>query len=76
MPEDFKAGDPKLYLTAVAASIPMFSKTGLMDPKGAKAVHDVFAQFEADVANAKIDVTQTYTNAFVEAAAKKAGAKH
>jgi NitT/TauT family transport system substrate-binding protein len=76
MPEDYKAGDPKLYLSAVAASIPMFSKTGLMDPKGAQAVHDVFAQFEADVKNAKIDVTKTYTNAFVEAAAKKAGAKH
>jgi NitT/TauT family transport system substrate-binding protein len=76
MPEDFKAGDPKLYLAAVANSIPMFSKTGLMDPKGAQAVHDVFAQFEPAVAEAKIDVTKTYTNAFVEAAMKKGGAKH
>jgi sulfonate transport system substrate-binding protein len=76
MPEDFKGGDPKLYLAAVANSIPMFSKTGLMDPKGAQAVHDVFAQFEPDVANAKIDVTKTYTNAFVEAAMKMSGTKH
>lgn len=76
MPEDYKAGDPKLYLSAVANSIPMFSKTGLMDPKGAQAVHDVFAQFEADVKNAKIDITKTYTNKFVEAATKKMGGKH
>jgi NitT/TauT family transport system substrate-binding protein len=75
MPEDFKGGDPKLYLAAVANSIPMFSKTGLMDPKGAKAVHDVFAQFDPAIAEAKVDVTKTYTNAFVEAAAKKSGAK-
>ena len=76
MPEDYKGGDPKLYLSAVANSIPMFSKTGLMDPKGAQAVHDVFAQFDKAVADAKIDITKTYTNKFVEAAMKKSGAKH
>ncbi|HEX7005610.1 MAG TPA: ABC transporter substrate-binding protein, partial [Alphaproteobacteria bacterium] len=47
-----------------------------MDPKGAEAVHDVFARFDPAIAAAKIDVTKTYTNAFVEAAAaKKGGAK-
>jgi NitT/TauT family transport system substrate-binding protein len=76
MPEDYKGGDPKLYLAALTDSIPMFSKTGLMDPKGAEAVHDVFARFDPAIAAAKIDVTKTYTNAFVEAAAaKKGGAK-
>jgi NitT/TauT family transport system substrate-binding protein len=75
MPEDFKGGDANLYLAAVKNSIPMFSKTGLMDPKGAVAVRDVFAQFESAVAEAKIDVTKTYTNAFVEAAMKKHGVK-
>ncbi len=75
MPEDYKGGDAALYLAAVKNSIPMFSKTGLMDAKGAVAVHDVFAQFDAGVAQAKIDVTQTYTNAFVEAAMKKLGVK-
>ena len=75
MPEDYKAGDAALYLAAVKNSIPMFSRTGLMDPKGAVAVHDVFAQFESGIAEAKIDVTKTYTNAFVETAMKKHGVK-
>jgi len=73
MPEDFKGGDPKLYLGALSNSLAMYSKTGLMDPKGAQAVHDVFAQFDPTIAEAKIDVTDTYTNAFVEAAMKKLG---
>lgn len=75
MPQDYKGSDATLYLAAVKNSIPMFSKTGLMDPKGAKAVHDVFAQFDPAVAQAKVDVTKTYTNAFVEAAMKKYGVK-
>ena len=76
MPEDYKGKDAKLYLEALTNSIPMYSKTGLMDPKGAQAVHDVFAQFDKSVADAKIDITKTYTNAFVEAAMKKMGGKH
>jgi NitT/TauT family transport system substrate-binding protein len=75
MPEEYKGNDAKLYLAAVKNSIPMFSKTGLMDPKGAQAVHDVFAQFDPAVAQAKVDVAKTYTNAFVEAAMKKHGVK-
>jgi sulfonate transport system substrate-binding protein len=76
MPEDYKGKDAKLYLAALTNSIPMYSKTGLMDPKGAQAVHDVFAQFDEAVADAKIDITKTYTNKFVEAAMKMSGAKH
>jgi NitT/TauT family transport system substrate-binding protein len=76
VPAEYKGENAELYLAALKNSLPMFSRTGLMDPKGAIAVHDVFAQFEADVAAAKIDVTKTYTNAFAEAAAKKIGAKN
>jgi NitT/TauT family transport system substrate-binding protein len=41
-----------------------------MDPKGAKAVLDVFSQSSEAVAKAKIDLSKTYTNKFVEVAAK------
>ena len=41
-----------------------------MDPKGAKAVLDVFSQSNPDVAKANIDLSKTYTNKFVEQAAK------
>ena len=41
-----------------------------MDPKGAQAVLDVFAQSSAEIAKANIDLSKTYTNKYVEAAGK------
>ena len=73
MPKEFIGEDPDLYLSALKNTIPMYSKTGLMDPKGAQAVLDVFSQSSPEVAQANIDVSKTYTNEFVEKAAQKLG---
>jgi NitT/TauT family transport system substrate-binding protein len=53
----------------------MYSKTGMMDPKGAQAVLDVFSQSSPAIAKAHIDLSKTYTNTFVEQANKKMGMK-
>jgi NitT/TauT family transport system substrate-binding protein len=45
-----------------------------MDPKGADAVLAMFSVGSPEVAKANIDVTKTYTNAFVERALKTTGA--
>ena len=73
MPEDLVGPDKALYLAALKNTIPMYSTTGRMDPKGAEAVLSVFSQSSPDVANAKIDLSKTYTNKFVEQAAEKLG---
>jgi NitT/TauT family transport system substrate-binding protein len=73
MPEEFVGADKALYLAALKNSIPMYSTTGRMDPKGAEAVLAVFAQSSPDVAKAKIDLSKTYTNRFVEQASQKTG---
>ena len=65
--------DKALYLAALKNTIPMYSTTGRMDSKGAQAVLDVFAKSSPEVAKAKIDLSRTYTNAFVERAAQKLG---
>ena len=70
MPSELVGQDKAGYLEALKNTMPMFSQTGLMDPKGAKAVLDVFSQSSPDVAKANIDLSKTYTNKFVEAAAK------
>jgi NitT/TauT family transport system substrate-binding protein len=70
MPEELVGADKALYLAALKNTIPMFSQTGLMDPKGAKAVLDVFSQSSEAVAKANIDLSKTYTNKFVEQALK------
>ena len=75
MPEDMVGGDKALYLAALKNTIPMYSTTGRMDPKGAQAVLDVFSQSSPEVKNAKIDLSKTYTNKFVEAAQGTTGAR-
>jgi NitT/TauT family transport system substrate-binding protein len=75
MPDNLVGPDKALYLAALKNTIPMYSTTGRMDPKGAQAVLDVFSQSSPEVKNAKIDLSKTYTNKFVEAAAGTTGAK-
>ena len=71
MPVDLVGPNKELYLAALKNTIPMYSTTGMMDPKGAAAVLAVFSQSSPDVANAKIDLSKTYTNKFVEQAGAK-----
>lgn len=73
MPTEMIGPDPSLYLAALKNTISMYSKTGLMDRRGAEAVLAVFSQSVPEVANAHIDVTKTYTNAFAERADAKFG---
>ena len=67
MPEGLVGADKALYLASLKNTIPMYSTTGRMDPKGAQAVLDVFSQSSPEVKNAKIDLSKTYTNKYVEA---------
>jgi NitT/TauT family transport system substrate-binding protein len=70
MPPNLVGPDKAGYLSALKNTIPMYSTTGKMDPKGAAAVLAVFSQSSPEVAKANIDVSKTYTNKFVEAAGK------
>ena len=73
MPDELVGPDKALYLAALKNTMPMYSDTGRMDPKGAQAVLDVFSQSVPEVANAKIDLSKTYTNRFVEQALTTTG---
>ena len=73
MPPEIVGKDKALYLAALKNTIPMYSETGLMDPKGAAAVLAVFSESSPEVAKANIDVTKTYTNKYVEQANKTTG---
>ncbi|MGM4892867.1 ABC transporter substrate-binding protein [Tardiphaga sp. 839_C3_N1_4] len=73
MPEGIVGKDKELYLAALKNTIPMYSETGLMDPKGAAAVLAVFSEGSPEVAKANIDVSKTYTNKYVEQFTKTMG---
>ena len=70
MPADLVGPDKQLYLAALKNTIPMYSTTARMDPKGAQAVLAVFSQSVPEIAKANIDLSKTYTNKFVDAADK------
>jgi NitT/TauT family transport system substrate-binding protein len=73
MPEEMVGKNKELYLAALKNTIPMYSETGKMDPKGADAVLAVFSEGSPEVAKANIDVSKTWTNKYVEQARKTAG---
>jgi NitT/TauT family transport system substrate-binding protein len=70
MPPALVGKDKALYVAALKNTLPMYSQTGRMDPKGAAAVLAVFSQSSPAVAKANIDLSKTYTNKYVEAAGK------
>ena len=70
MPPELVGKDKPGYIAALKNTLPMYSETGLMDPKGAAAVLAVFSQSSPEVAKANVDLSKTYTNKYVEAAKK------
>ena len=68
MPPELVSKDKATYVAALKNTIAMYSNDGKMDPKGAQAVLDVFSQSSAEVKNAHIDLSKTFTNAFAEKA--------
>ena len=70
MPAEYVGKDRAGYVAALKNTMPMYSETGKMDPKGASAVLAVFSQSSPEVARANIDLSSTYTNRYVEAAGK------
>src|SRR5665213_2779403 len=75
MPAEMVGKNKELYLAALKNTIPMYSETGKMDPKGAEAVLAVFSESSPEVAKANIDLSKTYTNKFVDQAKKTTGMK-
>jgi NitT/TauT family transport system substrate-binding protein len=73
MPPETVGKNKELYLAALKNTIPMYSETGAMDPKGAAAVLAVFSESSPAIAKANIDVSKTYTNKYVEQASKVTG---
>lgn len=70
MPADYYAGNKALYISALKGSLPMFTEDGRMPEGGPETVLKVLSTFKPAVKAAHIDLSKTYTTAFVDAAAK------
>ncbi|TAM34169.1 MAG: ABC transporter substrate-binding protein [Burkholderiaceae bacterium] len=70
VPRDFYGNDKALYVTALKASLPMYTTDGRMPEGGPETVLKVLSAYKPLVKSAHIDLSKTYTNAYLPAAAK------
>jgi NitT/TauT family transport system substrate-binding protein len=72
MPKDYYGSNKDLYIGALKASLPMFTKDGKMPADGPETVLRVLSAFNPSVKGKHIDLAKTYTNDFVAAPVKTA----
>jgi NitT/TauT family transport system substrate-binding protein len=65
---NYGAAGKTAYEEALANEIGMFSPTGLMPADGPQSVDRVLSSFDPQVEGHTVDVSQTYTDSFVQAA--------
>ena len=68
MPKDYYGADKALYVSALKASLPMYTTDARMPAGGPETVLKVLASYKPLVKSKNIDLSKTYTNAFLDAA--------
>ena len=70
MPRDYYGNDKPLYVAALKSSLPMFTTDGHMPAGGPETVLKVLSTYKPLVKAKNIDLSKTYTNAYLAAGAK------
>jgi NitT/TauT family transport system substrate-binding protein len=65
MPRDYYGSDKALYVQALASSLPMFTTDGKMPVGGPQTVLKVLATYKPLVKSKNIDLSKTYSNAYL-----------
>jgi NitT/TauT family transport system substrate-binding protein len=68
MPPEYQGKDPALYVEIVKKSKSMYPADGRINKAGAENAYQVLSAFDKAVAAAKIDISATYTDRFVDKA--------
>ena len=68
VPQEYALGNREVYVKALAASQAMYSPDGRFVPGAVETAYAVLKLFDPSVAGATIDLSRTYTGAFVEKA--------
>jgi NitT/TauT family transport system substrate-binding protein len=71
VPAEYYAGDKETYRDALGKSIEGYSTDGRFSLAGAQNVYKVLKLFEPSVMSSTVDVSKTFDNRFVDAAAKR-----
>ncbi|NMM86875.1 nitrate ABC transporter substrate-binding protein [Rhodococcus sp. SRB_17] len=67
VPRDYYGSDKELYVQALKASLPMFTTDAKMPVGGPETVLKVLATYKPQVKGKNIDLSKTYTNAYLTA---------
>jgi NitT/TauT family transport system substrate-binding protein len=70
VPRDYYGSDKALYVQALSASLPMFTTDAKMPAGGPETVLKVLATYKPLIKSKNIDLSKTYTNAYLAASAK------
>ena len=68
MPKDYYVGDKALYVKGLADGKAMFTPDGKMPADGPETVLKVLSSFSRNLKGKTVDLSKTYTTAFVDAA--------
>ena len=68
LPDSYKGSDQDLYVQDMQQSQGFWSPTGLMPKDGPTTMYKLLSTFEPDLKKAKVDLSKTYTNQFVQKA--------
>lgn len=66
VPESYYLGDKALYLDAVKNSMATYSRDGIIPAAGMQSAHDMLAQFDEELAKAKVDLKTTFDDRFIK----------
>lgn len=66
MPRDYYGSDKALYVAALTASLPMFTTDAKMPAGGPETVLRVLSTYKPLVKSKNIDLSRTYSNAYLE----------
>jgi len=73
VPEEYYLGDRALYVAAVKASAPMYSRSGVIPRDGMERARDMLQRFDAELKDARLDLDKTFDDRFVTRAAAEIG---
>ncbi|SFK73578.1 NitT/TauT family transport system substrate-binding protein [Paenibacillus sp. 1_12] len=66
VPKEYYAGDKDLYIKSLQSSLSMFTSDGKMPVGGPEKVLEILTVFTPQLKDAKIDLSKTFTNEFVD----------
>jgi NitT/TauT family transport system substrate-binding protein len=68
VPPDYFLGDRDIYVKALRSNLLVYSKTGMIAPRGMQSALNMLAGFDPELIGAKLDLQKTFDDRFIKRA--------